>query len=102
MILHIVQWVVAIVVLAEALNKLHRVDLFDGRRDLRCRAVGLAWLLVPWAWKRIRVERVLKACAWAALAIGAAGEFFAPATVHGTAPIVGMAFLIVRRRMMEG
>jgi hypothetical protein len=99
---HILQTVFAIVVLAEALNKLQRTDLFDGRRDLRCRLVGAAWLVRPWKWRRARVNAVLYALAYAALAIAAAGEFVAPPTLHGTAAVAGMAMLIVRKRLMEG
>lgn len=102
MILHVLQIVAALVVLSEALNKLHRTDAFDGRRGLKPRLMALAWLFAPWRWQRRHIETTLKVLAWVAFSLAAAGEFVAPPTIHGTAAVVGMALLIVRQRMKEG
>ena len=97
---HILQMLAAIVVLAEALNKLERADLFDGKRGLLPRLGGLSWALTPWRWKRSRVDAVMKVGAWALMAVAAAGQLVTPPS-HATLAVIGMALLIVRQRMRE-
>lgn len=104
----VVNILAALIVLAEALNKLERADLFGGQRGLLPRARGFLWLLMPWRWKRYRVVQVLKVCGWASISVGAAGELLHPLLglrwpIPGTtAVIVGFALLIVRSRLKEG
>ena len=99
-------WIAALVILAEALNKLERTDpLAPG---LSCHA---------------RVVDTLKAVSWLMMALGAGGGLFAPvfvamgyATADYYSPLlrvdrpnlgetcvmVGFAILIVRTRIKEG
>ena len=100
--LSVLQAVGAFIVLAEALNKVHRTDLFDGRCDLRARLGGLCQLATPWRWKRARVVLVLKALGWAVLSFGAADALISPPAVPTAAVLVGFALLIVRSRLKEG
>ncbi|MDY0748494.1 hypothetical protein SNE35_28600 [Paucibacter sp. R3-3] len=80
-----------LVVLAEALNKLERVN-------------PLATSMAP----RERCTETLKALAWVLLGLGAAGAVFTP--LLGLEPptwqdvfiVVGFAVLIVRTRVKEG
>lgn len=106
--LQIVHWLAALVVLAEALNKLERAA--------PCRQ-GLGW--------RDRTTEWLKAAAWWMLAIGGAGALVSPFMVHITIHrhaaqylpllmplqtptlqdvliVLGVAVLIVRTRIKEG
>lgn len=100
--LHVIHWLAAIVVLAEALNKVERTAPF---------APGLTW--------HARFTDGLKALAWVLLALGAAGELAAPLlaslgvpdsifliapepTLTQTAVLAGFAVLIVRTRVKEG
>ncbi len=100
--------VAGFIVLAEALNKLERADLFGGQPGLIPRLFGLCWLLTPWRWKRARVVDVLKACGWCLLSIGAAGALASPLmhlekpTLQDVAVIGGFALLIIRSRLKEG
>lgn len=106
--LTLIHFAAGFIVLAEALNKLERADLFDGRRGLLARLGGLAWLLTPWRWKRLRVVAVLKALGWALLSIGGAGALATPLLhLHqpgllDVAVIGGFALLIIRSRLKEG
>jgi hypothetical protein len=102
MIVHFIQTAAALIVLAEALNKLQRTDVFDGQHGAWRRIARLRWVLMPWRWSMRRVDLVFKLLGWAAIALGAAGEFVAPPTMHGTCAVLGVAFLIVRKRMGEG
>lgn len=103
----IVHLVAGLIVLAEALNKLERADLFDGRRGL-AKLGALRWLVLPWRWRRVHVAQVLKACGWAALAIGAGGALatplvhLPPPTLQDAAVLGGFALLIIRSRVKEG
>lgn len=98
----LVYWLAALVVLAEALNKLERTN--------PC-ARGLS--------HRARLADGLKALAWALLAIGSAGALVGPLVAamgvrgdwvlrlcqpaaHDVAVMVGFAVLIVRTRVKEG
>lgn len=99
--LELVHWIAALIVLAEALNKLERTAPL---------ARGLCG--------RRRLVDGLKAVAWLLLALGAGGELAAPlldvfgvaANLVGTAApslsetavIAGFAVLIVRTRVKEG
>ncbi len=103
--LHLVHWVAALVVLAEAMNKLERCSPL---------ARGLS--------AHERLVDGLKAVAWLLLALGSAGELAAPVlvwlsiepglaviftgdarpTLSGTTVLVGFAVLIVRTRVKEG
>lgn len=97
----------AVVVLAEGLNKLERADIFEGRHGLLPRLGALAWLVMPWRWRRLRVVTALKAMGWACLSIGAAGDLAAPflnpapPSLQDVAVIGGFALLIVRSRLKE-
>lgn len=103
--LEIIHPIAGLIVLAEALNKLERVDPI---------AQGMT--------KRQRVVDGLKALAWLFLALGAGGAVAAPVllavgvpdqaasfltrlerpTLDQTAVLVGFAVLIVRTRVKEG
>lgn len=102
-----VHWVASVVVLAEALNKLERADLFDGRCGLQ-RVATLRWLPVPWHWQRRHLVTIFKICGWSLLAIGAAGGVvtpflkLAPPDLQDAAVLTGFAVLIVRSRIKEG
>ncbi len=80
-----------LIVLAEALNKLERIRL--PFRRIALRAMAADWL---------------KAIAWAALAIGAAGALVSPFLLHMQPTLAdacvlgGFAVLIVRTRVKEG
>lgn len=96
-----------LVVVAEALNKLERADLFDGKRGLMPRLGGLGWLMTPWRWKRRRAVQVMEACYWALLAIGGAGAMASPffdvraLSLRGAALLAGVALLIICNRFKE-
>jgi hypothetical protein len=98
----VIQTVCALIVLAEALNKVERSDVFGGRRGFVDCAAGAAWLLVPWKWQRSHIVTVLKACGWSALSVGAAASMVTPATLAHLAVLGGFALLIVRSRVKEG
>lgn len=100
--LAVLQALAALIVLAEALNKIERSDVFDGRRGVRARLVASAWLLRPWGWRRPRVVTVLKVLGWSLLSVGAAGSLLTPPTGAHVAVIGGFAVLIVRSRVKEG
>jgi hypothetical protein len=97
-----------LVVLAEALNKIERTDLFDGRGDLLHRLLGVRWLLVPWRWRRPHVIKVLKLLAWLLMSIAAAVALASPfmylpgPRLADVAMLGGFALLIVRSRLKEG
>ncbi len=98
-----IQFIAALVVLAEALNKLERTDLFGSRHvGLSARLRAGAWLLRPWAWRRARVVDVVKAAGWAALAVGAFMSLLTYPDVPHVLVITGFALLIVRSRLREG
>lgn len=79
-----------VVVLAEALNKLERIDPFEP--GLRARARMVVWL---------------KMAGWCCLALGAAGGIVRPMLGHPmpsvgeSLPLVGFALLVVRSRLGE-
>ena len=92
--LDVLHWMAGLIVLAEALNKLERVDLLDGPATVRER----------WA-------DGLKALAWGLLALGAGGAVVAPLlpsvglarpTLGEAMVMLGFAVLIVRTRVKEG
>ena len=97
-----------LIVLAEALNKLERSDLFSGRCSPRARLAALAYVLLPWRWTRAHLVLTLKVAGWACLAIGGAGALATPMlhlkqpTIQDLAVIGGFALLIVRSRIREG
>ncbi len=93
--MNVVHWVAAIIVLAEALNKLERSC------PLRH---GLAL--------KMRLVECLKTSGWFALAVGSGAAVFAPLLVPGsylellrpltdTAVVIGFALLIIRTRVRE-
>lgn len=106
--LQVVNTLAALIVLAEALNKLERADLWSGRggsvQRLRC----LAHLATPWRWTRPAAVLVFKVLGWAFISIGAAGELVGPLLgtrwplPATTAVIGGFALLIIRSRLKEG
>lgn len=108
MAIQILHFVAGFIVLAEALNKIERADLFDGRVGWLARLGALAWLATPWRWRRMRIVDVLKTLAWALLAIGAGGALATPLmqlgkpTFQDVAVIGGFALLIVRSRVRQG
>jgi hypothetical protein len=79
-----------LVVLAEALNKLERIDIF---------AHGLCI--------HLRIVALLKLLGWMLLGIGAAGALITPLlhlqapTLQDVAVIFGFAILIIRSRLKE-
>jgi hypothetical protein len=89
----------SLIVLAEALNKLHRCDVFSGVP----RASAVVWLLTPWRWSAKRVSAVMKVVAWALLAVGAFHILITSAlpTLQASLTIAGVATMIVRTRMKE-
>lgn len=89
--LAVLHWISGLIVLAEALNKLERTS--PCRRGL-----GL----------RERVTELLKALAWALLAVGGAGAVITPLlplehpSLQDVCVVLGFAVLIVRTRIKEG
>ena len=106
--LSIVHFMCGLIVLAEALNKLERVDLFDGKQGWLPRIAGLGWVLTPWRWKRARVVKVFKTIGWALMSVGGGGAVVTPfmqlqrPTLQDVAVIAGFAILIIRSRLREG
>lgn len=102
-----IHWLCGLVVVSEALNKLERTDLFDGRTGLVMRLVGLTWLLTPWWWKRHQVVKSIKLIAWIFLACGGAGAVATPfmhlehPSLQDACVLLGFALLIVRTRFKE-
>lgn len=86
-----VHWISGLIVMAEALNKLERCD--PANRSLALRE---------------RVVEVLKAAAWALLAMGAGAALVTPVLplqrpgLADVAVLLGFATLIVRTRVKEG
>lgn len=107
LLLRAIHWTAGIIILAEALNKLERTDLFDSRTGLLMRLWGLAWLLTPWWWKRHQVIKSIKLIAWVFLATGAASAVatpfmqLEPPTLQDASVLLGFALLIVRTRFKE-
>lgn len=87
----VLHWVAGFIVLAEALNKLERTA--------PCR---------PGLGRRARATELLKAIAWALLAVGGAGAVITPLlplerpTLQDLCVMLGFAVLIVRTRVKEG
>lgn len=83
-------WIAGVIVLAEALNKLERLDF-------RWRGLG------SWA----RAALLLKLLAWACLAIGAAGAVAGPVVssprpqLDDVVVLAGFAILIIRTRVKD-
>lgn len=109
LVFHLLTMFAALVIVAEAFNKLERTDLFDGRPGLASRLRGLAWLLRPWRWTRPKLVLGLKLLAWSCMAIGSAGVLVTPLMANlppissrEAALVVGFAILIVRSRLKEG
>lgn len=107
MILQALHMVAAFVVLAEALNKLERADLFDGRKGALPRVHGFCFLLAPWRWTKPQAVKVFKVLGWVCLAIGSAGALASP-FIHSDKPnsqdvlvLCGFAVLVVRSRLKE-
>lgn len=90
MVLLVLHWVAGLVVLAEALNKLERLEF-------RWRGLGC------WA----RAALVLKLLAWTCLAIGAAGAVVGPLMssprpqLDDVVVLAGFAILIIRTRVKD-
>lgn len=99
--------IAGVIILLEALNKLERTDLFDGKQDMRSRLCSVAWVITPWRWKRIKVVTALKATAWSGLSIGSVWSIFHPLfhvigpSVDSTIVIASFAVLILRSRLKE-
>lgn len=104
----VVNTLAALIVLAEALNKLERADLWGGRGGLAQRLRCLGHLATPWRWTRPAAVLVLKVLGWALISIGAAGVLAGPLlSTHWplpatTAVVSGFALLIIRSRLKEG
>lgn len=90
-VLELAHWAGGVVILAEALNKLHRTDIFER---------GLP--------HRDRLLAFLKLCTWALLAAGGGGAFVTPLlpveapTLQDVCVVCGFAVLIIRTRIKEG
>lgn len=103
----VIHWLGALVVLVEALNKLERIDLFDGKTTLLSRIGGLMWLVTPWRWKQKQTVLVLKMLGWCLLAMSAGGVVVSPLMHLPTTPLHtmlftwGFALLIIRTRLKE-
>lgn len=91
----------AFVVLAEALNKIERADLWGGRTG-RNRLAALAALLRPRSWQREHVVTVLKVAGWCLMSVGAAGSLITAPGTPAVLVLAGFALLIVRSRVKEG
>lgn len=89
--LYVVHWLSGLIVVAEALNKLERTSPLAPHLSLHKRVVDL-----------------LKAIAWALLAIGGGGAVITPMldlekpTLQDVCVLLGFAVLIVRTRVKEG
>lgn len=106
--LYIVHWMAGVIVLAEALNKLQRTDVFHGAQGFVAVLRGLAMVVMPWRWSLLYVITVFKAIGWGLLAIGSAAAMMAPLVHHMKRPdvpdvavLAGFAVLIVRSRLRE-
>jgi hypothetical protein len=100
--LQVIQFAAGLVVLAEGLNKLHRIVPFAGRPGWRARLQALAWLLRPWAWQRPTVVTAFKALGWSCLSVGAFGSLLVRPSLPHLLVLAGFALLIVRSRLKEG
>lgn len=106
--LYYLHWLAGIVVLAEALNKLQRADLFDAGSGhpyprLRC----LSMVFRPWLWSVPYAILTIKTVAWFLLAICAGYAVMRP-LMHISVPdpedvagLTGFALLIMRSRLRE-
>jgi len=95
--LHIINCLAGLIIVAEAMNKLHRTA--PCAAGLSCHG---------------RIVAILKACAWLLLGFGGGAVLFAPVFAllqpNGIAPtslsetstMVGFAILIIRTRVKEG
>lgn len=90
LVIQLAHWLAALLVLAEALNKLQRTDM-----------------LAPRIGGHARLVLFFKIAAWFLLAVGAAGAMVTPLlglerpTPQDAAVMVGFALLIVRSRLKE-
>ena len=105
--LHVIHWFAGLIVLAEALNKLQRTDLFAGLGWKFPVLQSVPYVVRPCKWETPRVVTVLKVLGWALLAIGAGAAMVWP-LIHITGPdlqdvcvLTGFALLIVRTRLRE-
>lgn len=98
--LQIIGALCAFIVLAEALNKIERADLWGGRTG-RARLGALAALLRPWSWQRDNVVTVLKVAGWCLMSVGAAGSLITRPNAPALCVLAGFALLIVRSRLKE-
>jgi len=94
--MNFIHWIAGLIVLAEALNKLERCNIF-------CAGLTLRMCVVEW----------LKTIGWALLALGAGVAVLSPLLLSGpylvwlrpitdTAALIGFAALVVRTRVREG
>jgi hypothetical protein len=105
--LYLIHWIAGLIVLAEALNKLQRTDLFAGLSWRFPTLVGAFHVFWPCRWSMPRVVTVLKALGWSLLAIGSGAAMVWP-LIHVNGPDIqdvcvlsGFALLIVRTRLRE-
>ena len=91
MTLQMLHWLAGLIVVAEALNKLERVDILNPYLDVRG-----------------RITEVLKAVAWLLLGIGGGGAVITPLlkleapTLSDVCVALGFAVLIIRTRIKKG
>ena len=78
LVLGLVHWLAGVVLLAEALNKIERTDLFRPGLSAWQRLGALRVMLVPWSWTLPVAIQALKLLAWCCLAIGAADAIVTP------------------------
>lgn len=102
----LVHWLAALVVLAEALNKLERMHLLcRARLDVRERAVQIskaaAWALLAWGAGVALLSPLLLALGWSGGSYVPMLQLEVP-TAADTAVMLGFALLILKTRIKEG
>lgn len=105
--LYTLHWIAGFIVVAEALNKLERTDLFAKCRGRYPMVWGFAMLVMPWRWALEQAILVFKVIGWMLLAVCAGYAVMRP-LVHvrlpdpeDTAGLVGIACLVIRARLLE-
>lgn len=94
-------------VLAESLNHLERIDIFDGQTGRISRWCALLWLARPWRWTREKMMVALDLVKWAVLAVGAWHAFITPLmhlrnpALQDVSLIAGTALLLVSSRLRK-
>lgn len=109
LLLSAVNFAAGVVVVAEALNKLERIDVF-GLREHRDEARAwrvLVSFLMPWRWGPGTGSRLVQFVAWFACAIGGGGAIMlpflenAPRLPANVLALAGFAIIIAHARYLE-